>query len=66
MKGLSLKRKGRLYSAFVLSAMLYNSEVWNITMSDLKDLAAKNASLMRKVVGNGVRNEEERLSGSRL
>ena len=55
MKGLSLKLKGRLYSAFVLSAMLHNCEVWNITKSELKDLEAKNVYLMRKVVGNDVR-----------
>ena len=30
MKGLSLKLKGRLFSAFVLSGLLYNSEVWVI------------------------------------
>ena len=66
MKGLSLKLKGCLYSAFVLSAMLCNCEVWNIIKSDLKDLEAKNVYLMRKVVGNDVRNEEARLSGSRL
>ena len=64
MKGLSLKLKGRLYSAFVHSAMLYNCEVWNITKSELKDLEAKNVYLMRKLVGNDVRNDEERLSGS--
>ena len=46
--------------------MLYNCEVWNITKSELKDLEAKNVYLMRKVVGNDVRNEEESLSGSRL
>ena len=46
--------------------MLYNCEVWNITKSELKDLEAKNVYLMRKVVGNDVRNEDERLSGSRL
>ena len=66
MKGLSLKLKGRLYSAFVLSAMLYNDEVWNITKAELKDLEAKNVYLMRKVVGCNVRNEDERLSGARL
>ena len=66
MKALSLKLKVRLYSAFALSAMLYNCEVWNIAKSELKDLEAKNVYLVHKVVGNDVRNEEERLSGSRL
>ena len=46
--------------------MLYNCEVWNITKSEFKDLEAKNVYLMRKVMGNDVRNEEERLSGLRL
>ena len=41
-------------------------EVWNITKSELKDLEAKNVYLMRKLVGCDVRNEDERLSGSRL
>ena len=31
MKGLPLKLKGRLYSAFVHSVLLYNCAVWNIT-----------------------------------
>ena len=31
MKGLPLKLKGRLYSAFVHSVLLYNCEVWDIT-----------------------------------
>ena len=66
MKGLSLKIKGRLYSALAHSAMLYNCEVWNITKSEPKDLEAKNVYLMRKVVGWDVRNEDERLSGSQL
>ena len=66
MKGLSLKLKVRLYSAFDHSAMLYNCEVWNITKSELKDLEAKNVHLMHKAVGNDVRNEDERLSGSWL
>ena len=66
MKGLLLKLKARLYSAFVHSAMLYNCEVWNITKSELKDLEAKNVYLMSKVVGNDVWNEDERLSGLRL
>ena len=58
IKGLSLKLKGRLYSAFVHPAMLYNCEVWNITKSEGKDLEAKNVYLMRKLVGCDVRNEE--------
>ena len=34
MKGLSLKLKGGLFSAFVLSVLLYNSEVWVIGKRD--------------------------------
>ena len=56
-EGAALKLKGRLYSAFVLSAMLYNCDVWNITKSELKDLEAKNVDLMRKVVGNDARKK---------
>ena len=41
--------------------MFYNCEVWNITKSELK-----NVYLMLKVVGNDVRNEEGRLSGSQV
>ena len=66
MKGLSLKLKGRLYSACAHSVLRYNCEIWNITKSESEDLEAKNVYLMRKVVGNDVRNEDERLSGSRL
>ena len=32
--GLPLKLKGRLYSAFVHSVLLYNKEVWTITETD--------------------------------
>ena len=60
-EGAVVEAKGRLYSAFVLSAMLYNCEVWNITKSELKDLEAKNVYLMRKVVGCDVRNKEEEI-----
>ena len=38
MKGLPLKLKGRLYSAFVHSVLLYNREVWNITETEMKAL----------------------------
>ena len=47
MKGLSLNLKGRLYSAFVHSEMLYNRDVWNITKSEFKNLEAKNVYLIR-------------------
>ena len=44
MKELSLKPKGRLYSAFICSVIMHNSEKWNITKSELKDLEANNVS----------------------
>ena len=59
MKGLSLKLKGRLFSAFVLSVLLYNSEVWVIGKREMKDLEGKVVYFMRKVVGERVRKEEE-------
>ena len=66
LKGIPLKLKGRLYSAFVHSAMLYNCEVRSVNKSELKDLEAKNVYLMRKLVGNNAQDEEERLSGPQL
>ena len=68
MKGLSLKLKGRLFSAFVLSVLLYNSEVWVIGKREMKDLEGKVVYFMRKVVGEKVRKEEEeeRLSNQQL
>ena len=61
MKGLSLKLKGRIFAAFVLSVLLYNSEVWVIGKREMKDLEGKVVYLMRKVMGEKVRKEEERL-----
>jgi len=66
MKGLSLKLKGRLFSAFVLSVLLYNSEVWVIGKGEMKDLEEKVVYFMRKVVRKKVRKEEERLSNQQL
>ena len=51
LKGLPLKLKGRLYSAFVHSVLLYNSEVWTITETELKALVGRNGYLMRRLVG---------------
>ena len=59
MKGLPLKLKGRLFAAFVLSVLLYNSEIWVIGKRDMKALEGKVVYLMRKVVGEKVRKEEE-------
>ena len=68
MKGLSLKLKGRLFAAFVLSVLLYNSEVWVIGKREMEDLEGKVVYLMRKVVGEKVRKEKEgeRMSNQQL
>ena len=65
-KGLSRKLKGRLYSTFVLSVMLYNCEVWTINKSDMKALEGKHVYLMRQVLKQVVRGGEERLSNIQL
>ena len=54
MKGLPMKLKGRLFADFVLSVLLYNSEVWVIGKEEMKALEGKVVYLMRKVVGEKV------------
>ena len=49
MKGLPLKLKGRLYSAFVHSVLLYNCEVWNITETKMKAGVERNGYLRRRL-----------------
>ena len=67
MKGLLLKLKGRLYSAFVHSMLLYNSEVWTITETEMKALVGRNGYLMRRLVGEVVRSaDDKRLTESQL
>ena len=67
MKGLPLKLKGRLYSAFVHSVLLYNSEVWTITETEMKALVGRNGYLMRRLVGEVVRSaNDKRLTESQL
>ena len=67
MKGLPLKLKGRLYSAFVHSVLLYNSEVWTITETDMKALVGRNGYMMRRLVGEVVRGaDDKRLTESQL
>ena len=63
-----MKLKGRLFAAFVLSVLLYNSEIWVIGKRDMKALEGKVVYLMRKVVGEKVRKEEEgnRMSNQKL
>ena len=58
MKGLPSKLKGRLFAAFVLSVLLYNSEIWVIGKKEMEALEGKVVYLMRKVVGEKVRKEE--------
>ena len=67
MKGLPLKLKGRLYSAFVHSVLLYNSEVWTITETEMKALVVRNGYLMRRLVGEVVRRaDDKRLTDRQL
>ena len=67
MKGLPLKLKSRLYSAFVHSVLLYNCEVWVITETELKALVGRNGYLMRRLVGEVVRSaDDKRLTENQL
>ena len=67
MKGLPLKLKGRLYSAFVHSVLLYNCEVWNIAETEMKALVGRNGCLMRRLIGEVVRSaDDKRLTESQL
>ena len=67
MKGLPLELKGRLYSALVHSVLLYNCEVWNITETEMKALVGRNGYVMRRLVREVVRSEEDkRLTESQL
>ena len=60
MKGLPLKLKGRLYSAFVHFVLLYNSEVWTITETEIKAIVGRNGCLMRRLVGEAVRSADDK------
>ena len=62
MKGLPLKLKGRLYSAFVHSVPLYNSEVRNITQTEMKALEGRYGYLLRRLIGEVVRNAYDKRS----
>ena len=67
MKRLPLKLKGRLYPAFVHSVLMYNSEVWTITETEMKALVGRNGYLMRRLVGEVVRSaDDKRLTESQL
>ena len=63
MKGLSLKPKGRLFAAFVLSVLLYNSEVWVIGKREMEDLEGKVVYLMKLVETKGGLSSKLRSSG---
>jgi len=60
MKGVPLELEGRLYSVFVHFVLLYNCEVWNITEKELKALVGMNGYLMRRLVWEVVRSEEDK------
>jgi len=67
MKGLPLKLKGRLYSAFVHSVLLYNCEVWTITETEMKALVGRNGYLMRRLIGEVGRSaDDKRLTENQL
>ena len=67
MKGLPLKLKGHLYSAFVHCVLLYCCEVWNITETEMKALMGRNGYLMRRLVAEAVRSaKDKRLTESQL
>ena len=67
MEGLPLKLKGRLYSAFVHSVLLYNSEMWTINEAAMKALVRRNGYLMRRLAGEVVRSaDDKRLTESQL
>ena len=67
MKVLPLELKGRLYSAFVHSVLLYNCEAWNITETEMKALVGRNEYLMRRLVEEVVRSaDDKRLTESQV
>jgi len=60
MKGLPLKLKGRVYSAFIHSVLLYNCEVWNISGTEMKALVGRNGYLRRRLIGEVVRSADDK------
>ena len=66
-EGIAIEAKGRLYSAFVHSVLLYNSEVWTVTETEMKALVGRNGYLMRRLVGEVVRSaDDKRLTENQL
>ena len=62
-----MKLKGRLYSTFVHSMLLYNCETWNITETEMKALVGRNGYMMRRLVGEVVRSaDDKRLTESQV
>ena len=49
-----------LCSSFVHSVLLYNSEVWTITETEMKALVGRNGYMMRRLVGEVVRSAEDK------
>ena len=39
---------------------MYNSEVWNITETEMKALVGRNRYLMRRLVGEAVRSADDK------
>ena len=65
MKGLPLKVVCTF--VFVHSMLLYSSEMWTITETEMKALVGRNGYLMRRLVGEVVRNaDDKRLTESQL
>ena len=60
MKGSPLKLKCRLYSAFVHSVFLHNSEVWTINETEMKALMGTNEYLTRRLAGEVVRSADDK------
>ena len=49
-KKISKKTKARLYSAIILSLMLYNAEVWTIKQQDIKALEGAHFRMLRSMM----------------
>ena len=56
-KALSRKSKAALYSAIILSIMLYNAEVWPIKKQDLKALEGAQIRMLRRMMASSSRDE---------
>ena len=52
-KAISRKTKSRLYTAIILSLMLYNAEIWNIKKQDLAALEGAHFRMIRSMMNVG-------------